>query len=331
MQAYLCRRYGGPDTVELAEVPTPVPGPKDLLIRIHATTVTAGDWRVRSLTVPRGFGPIARLALGLRRPRQPILGSELAGVVEAVGEAVTRFRPGDAVMGFPGLSMGGHAEYRVLAEDGKVAPKPENLSFEEAASLCFGASTALHYLRKAGAKHGEKVLVIGASGGVGTALVQLAKNLGCVVTGVTSTANIALVESLGAARVIDYTREEFLAGGERWDIIADTVGATRFTRSRHALSEGGRFLAIAGGVPDLLAMLWAPLIGSRRVIAGPAAESRELVRDIAAMAEAGVLRPVIDRVYDFSRMVEAHAYVETRRKRGNVVVRVVPEEPPGGA
>lgn len=325
MKAFLCRRYGGPSAVEPAEVPTPMPGPKDLLIRIHATTVTAADWRVRSLNLPPGFGPMVRLAFGLTRPRQPILGTELAGVVEAVGDAVTRFRPGDAVIGFPGASMGCHAEYRVMPEDGKLAPKPAALSFEDAASLCFGASTALHFLRKAGAKPGERVLVVGASGSVGSALVQLAKHFGCAVTGVTSTPNLALVESLGAERVIDYTRDAVAQPGEAWDIIADTVGAIAFARARPALAEGGRLLAIAGGLPDLFASLWTPLRGGQRVIAGPSAESPEIVREIVALAEAGALRPVIDRVYDFAQMVEAHARVETRRKRGSVVVRVAPE------
>ncbi len=322
MKAYVCRRYGGPEVVELVDVQKPVPKDNEILIKIHATTVTAGDWRVRTLEMPKGFGPIARLALGIMRPRQPILGSELAGVVETVGKDVKKFKPGDEVFGFPGWRMGCHAQYRVLAEDGPVALKPSNLSFEEAATLCFGGSTALHYLRKADIKAGDKVLVVGASGGVGTALIQLAKHFGAEVTGVTSRTNFDLVTSLGADRVIDYAKEDFAARSEIFDIIADTVGATSFARCKDVLREKGRLLAIAGGIPALLAILWVPLTGSKKVIAGPAEERPDDVRRLADLAETGVLRPVIDRRYKFAQMAEAHAYVETRRKRGSVVVTV---------
>lgn len=323
MKAYVCRRYGGPEVLELVDVPKPVPGDKDILVRVHATTVTSGDWRVRSLTVPKGFGPIARLVLGITRPRQPILGTELSGIVEVAGKDVTAFAPGDAVFAFPGAKMGCHAEYRVVAADGPVAPKPENLSFDDAASLSFGGTTVLHFLRKAGLKVGDKLLVIGASGGVGTAMVQLAKHLGAEVTGVTSTGNVELVSSLGAARVIDYTKDDWTASGETWDIIADTVGATSFKRCRRALNEGGRFLAIAGGTPDLLAAIWAPGAGGKRVIAGPSEERPDDIRHLAELAKSGALRAVIDRRYRFDQMAEAHAHVDSGRKRGSVVVSLV--------
>lgn len=320
MKAYVCRRYGGPEVVELVDVPKPVPKDNEVLVKIHATTVTSGDWRVRTLTMPRGFAPIARLALGITRPRQPILGTELAGVIETVGKEVTRFRPGDEVLGFPGGQMGCHAQYRVLAESGPIALKPSNLSFEQAASLCFGGSTALHFLRKAEIKAADKVLVIGASGGVGTAVVQLAKHFGAEVTGVTSRTNLDLVMSLGADAAIDYTREDFTARNETYDVIADTVTATSFARCKDALRENGRLLVIAGGMSDLLASLWVPLTGSRKVIAGPAEERPEDVQRLADLAEAGALKPVIDRRYSFTQMAEAHAYVATGRKRGSVVV-----------
>ena len=326
MKAYVCRRYGGPEVVQLEDVPKPAPGDDDVLVRIHATTVTAGDWRVRSLEVPKGLGPIARLALGLRRPRQPILGTELAGVVESVGKDVTRFKPGDAVLAFPGGKMGSHAQYRAMPEDGPVVRKPANLSFEEAASLPFGGTTALHYLRKAGIRTGDEILVIGASGNVGTALVQLAKHFGARVTGVTSTPNLDLVTSLGADRVIDYTREDFTQGGRTYDVIADTVGATGYARCKRALKDKGRLLAIAGGLPDMLAAAWVPLTSGNKVIAGPAKERPEDVQRLADLAEAGALKPVIDRRYGFAQMRDAHAYVETRRKRGSVVV-IVAQEP----
>ena len=322
MKAYVCRRYGGPEVLELVELPTPIPDSHDILIRIHATSVTSGDWRVRSMDIPRGLRLPARLALGVTGPRQPILGTELAGVVEAVGDAVTRFEPGDEVFAFPGGKMGCHAEYRVLSEDAGIARKPEGLSFEEAASLSFGGSTALHYLRKAKIQEGDQVLVIGASGGVGTAFVQLAKHFGAVVTGVTSTGNMDLVASLGADEVIDYTQEDCLKRGDAFDIIADTVGATPFSKYKPILKEKGRLLAIAADLPQMLAGLWAPLTGSQRVIAGPAEERPEDIPQLAELAASGVLKPVIDRVYSFEQLPEAHAYVETGRKKGSVVVRV---------
>lgn len=320
MQAYVCHRYGGPEVVELGDVPTPEPQDNEVRIRIQATTVTAGDWRVRTLTMPRGFGLIARLALGFRGPRQPILGTELAGVIETTGKKVTRFKPGDAVFAFPGSKMGCHAQYRVLPEDGPLALKPERLSFEEAASLSFGASTALHFLGKAKLKAREKVLVVGASGNVGSALVQLARHFGADVTGVTSTANLELVASLGAHRVIDYTRQAYAVDGVTYDVIADTVGAASFGRYRHALNDQGRLLSIAGGLGDLVAAAWTRRAGRRRVIAGPAEERPETVGKIAELAQAGALKPVIDRRYTFAQMAEAHAYVATGRKRGSVAV-----------
>ena len=322
MRAVVYRRYGGPEVVELADVPKPVPRDNEVLVRIHATTVTSGDWRVRTLCVPTGLGLVARLAFGFTGPRQPIMGSEMAGTIEAVGKDVTRFRVGDEVFGFPGGSMGCHAQYRTMPEDGRLARKPTNLSFEEAASLPFGASTSMHFLRKAGIRPGDKVLVIGASGGVGTAMVQLAKHFGAEVTGVTSTKNLALVTSLGADRVIDYTKHDFTTRGETYDIVVDTVGGTSFARCRPVLRDKGRLLAVAAGMPEMLAALWSPLTGSRRVIAGPAAERVEDLPEMAALAEGGALKPVIDRRYEFEQMAEAHAYVETGRKRGSVVVSV---------
>lgn len=248
MKAWLCRGYGGLDVLTLADVPRPEPQAREVLVRIRATTVTVADWRVRTLTAPKGFGPFLQLAFGLRRPRQPILGGELAGTVEAVGSAVTRFRPGDAVLAFPDVKMGCHAEFRALPEEGTIVPKPAGLSLEEAAALPFGGTTAQIFLRKAKLQRGERVLVVGASGNVGSMIVQLAKHEGAAVTAVTSTANADLVRSLGADHVIDYTREDFRRGDERYDVIADTVGATSFRVAEPLLTDGGRLLAIAGGL-----------------------------------------------------------------------------------
>ena len=211
MKAAVYERYGPPDVVEIKEVAKPTIKDNEVLIKIRATTVSSGDWRVRSLDMPSGFGLLARSMLGFFRPKQPILGSELAGDIEAVGKDVTKFKVGDAVLAFPGVGLGGHAEYRAMPEDGAVAHKPANLSYEEAAALSFGGTTALDFLKTRGnIQRGEKVLIIGASGTVGSAAVQLAKHFGAEVTGVCSTGNLELVKSIGADKVIVYTKEDFI-------------------------------------------------------------------------------------------------------------------------
>src|SRR5512138_1658542 len=266
MRAVVYERYGSPDVLELREVPTPVPGDHEILVRVRAATVSAADWRVRSLEVPAGFGIPARLAMGLFRPRQRILGTELSGDVAAVGKAVTRFRVGDAVFAFPGLKMGCHAEYRRVREDGPVAPKPPNLSYEEAAALCFGGTTALDFLRRAKLAAGEAVLVNGASGSVGTAAVQLAKHLGAEVTGVCSTRNLELVRSLGADHVVDYTREDFTRSGKSYDVIMDNAGTAPFSRVKGSLKEGGRLLLVLASLPAMLQAPWVSRTSGKKVL-----------------------------------------------------------------
>lgn len=322
MRAVVCERYGPPELLAVRSVPRPLPGPRELLIRVHATTVTSGDWRLRSLSLPPGFGPIARLIFGFKGPRQPILGTEASGVVEAIGARVTRFRVGDEVFAFPGARMGCHAQYITIGEDGGVAHKPSTLSHREAAALSFGGSTALHYLRVAGAGPGKRVLVNGASGGVGTAAVQLARHFGAEVTGVCSTPNVDLVRSLGAHVVIDYTREDFATSGQRYDIILDVVGTAPYNRVRRCLAPGGVLVLIVAG---LGAMLRAPLQSmttKHRVVAGPAAERPEYIRELGQLAEQGHLRVIIDASYSLDQIAEAHRRVATGRKRGNVVVVV---------
>jgi NADPH:quinone reductase-like Zn-dependent oxidoreductase len=320
MKAIVYAKYGSPDVLQLKEVAKPTPKDNEILIKIHATTVTSGDWRVRSLDMPRGFGAIARLVLGVSRPRQPILGSELAGEVESVGKDVTKFKVGDQVFAFCGVSMGCHAEYKCLPEDGAVALKPANLTYDEAAAISFGGTTALDFFRRAKLQKGEKVLVNGASGGVGTAAVQLAKHFGADVTGVCSSANVELVKYLGADRVIDYTKEDFTKNGETYDIIIDTVGTAPFSRSKGSLKERGRLLMVLAGLPDILGMLWVSMTSSKKVIAGPAAELAEDLRFLAQLAVAGEFKPAIDRRYPFEQIAEAHRYVDTGRKKGNVVI-----------
>ncbi len=315
MRAAVYDRYGPPSVVTLTTLPKPVPKPNEVLVRIHATSVSSADWRMRSLTVPPGFGPFARPAFGMLRPRRRVLGSELAGVVEAVGRAVSRFRVGDRVFAFPGFGLGCHADYRTMAEDGAIAAIPAGLSFAEASALCFGGTTALHFLRDKGKlAAGEAVLVVGASGAVGSAAVQLARHLGARVTGVCSAANAELVRTLGAERVIDYTHEDPLS--EQHDVIFDGVGAVDNAGLERALKPQGRALLVAAGLPQILGA-W---LRARKVVVGPAPERAEHVRELAALAAAGAFRPVIDATYPLARIVEAHARVDSGRKRGSVVV-----------
>jgi NADPH:quinone reductase-like Zn-dependent oxidoreductase len=322
MKAMVYHRYGPPDVVTLAELPKPVPKANEILIRIVATTVSSGDWRARSLILPPGFGFMGRLVFGMFGPRQPILGSELAGVVEAIGESVTRFKVGDGVFAFTSAKMGCHAEYRALTEDSLIARKPANLSFEKAAALSFGGTTALAFLSKAGIKRNDKVLVVGASGSVGSAAVQIAKHFGARVTGVCRTANVDLVRSLGADEVIDYSRDDFATSGEMYDVILDTTGTTPLARVENSLGQGGRLLIVLGSFAQAIGLERAARGSGKRVIAGVASVRVADLETLAALAETDAFVPVIDRSYPLERAVEAHAYVDTGRKRGNVVLSV---------
>ncbi len=320
MKAIVYERYGAPEVLQLKEVEKPTPNDNEVLIKTHATTVTAADWRVRSLNVPTGFGLIVRLVFGVFKPKQHILGTELAGVVESIGKNVRKFQVGDQVFAFSDAAMGCYAEYKCMPEDGAMALKPANLSYEEAAALSFGGTTALDFLRRGKLQSGERILVNGASGGVGTAAVQLAKHFGAEVTGVCSAANMELVRSLGASHVIDYTQEDFTQNGETYDVIVDTTGTAPFSRSKVSLKEKGRLLMVLAGLPDMFQMLWVSMTSSKKVIAGTAASGAEDLRFLAGLAAAGEFKPVIDRCYPFERMVEAHRYVDTGRKKGNVIV-----------
>jgi NADPH:quinone reductase-like Zn-dependent oxidoreductase len=323
MKAIVYKQYGAPNVVSLAEMPKPVPRDNEVLIRIHATTVSTGDWRARSLTLPPGFGLLGRLVFGLFGPRQPILGTELAGIVEAVGRDVKRFAVGDEVLAFPGGKFGGHAEYRTMPEDGMIAMKPANLSFEEAAALSFGGTTALGFLKgKGGIKSGDKVLIVGASGSVGSAAVQIARHFGADVTGVTSAANVMLVRSIGADKVIDYSKEDFATSGETWDIILDATGTVPLTRCESLLRPGGRLLVVLGSFAQAMGRERPSKASGKKVIAGVVAVTAEDLRCVAGLAEAGAFKPVIDRSYPLESAADAHAYVDTGRKRGNVVLTI---------
>lgn len=318
MHAWLCHRYGGPETLELATLPVPQPKAGEVLVRIRATTVSSGDARMRAFQFPRGLRLIGRLAVGFTGPRQPVLGTEFSGTVAALGRAVTAWRIGDDVIGFPGGAMGSHAEFRIMQPGKPLVAKPAGLSFETAAALCFGGTTALHFFRKADLRHGESLLVIGAAGAVGSAMVQLGRHLGARVTAVVGPDNIALARELGADTVIDRSREDFHARPESYDVIADAVGATTFSHAAPRLREHGRYLAVNTD----LAGMFARQTGTKRSLSGPAAEKTEDIQLLARLAAEGVYRPVIDEVFAFDRLPAAHARVDSGRKRGSAVVRV---------
>ena len=328
MKAIVYTEYGPAEVLKLADVARPTPKANEVLIKTCAATVTAGDVNMRGFTfVPPGFGILPRLMFGLRKPRLPILGTELAGEVVAVGEAVTLFKEGDVVFGNGSDTVGAYAEYTCRAEQGALALKPANLSCEEAAVLPFGAGTALHFLRNvARLRPGQTVLVNGASGGVGVYAVQLAKYYGAEVTGVCSTCNVDLVESLGADRVIDYTQVDFTHTGETYDVILDTVaGKNDFSRCQRALEPNGLYLAVAGGPREMVQMLWTSFAGGKKVMAGMASVNREDLQFLKALAEGGQIKPVIDRRFALGQTADAHRYVDTGRKRGCVVITVAQE------
>lgn len=324
MRAAHLDRFGPPEVVRVTRVPKPEPGPGELLVRVRASTVSVADERLRRRRLPRGFSLMVAPTVGLFRPRLHVLGMEAAGVVEAVGRGVTRFAVGDEVIVMRGARMGCHAEYVTIGADGEVAAKPANLSFEEAAAVVFGGHTAVRYLDRVAIGPGTEVLVNGASGAVGSAVVQLAAARGARVTAVTSGRNAELVRSLGADRVIDHTREDVAAPGERasYDVIVECVGNAPFTRVSHLLRPGGALLLV---VVDLRGLLSAKRQARRSGLVVDHDGGRmgaEGMERLAALAEASVLRPVVDRTYDLDEIVEAHRYVDGGHKRGSVVLRI---------
>lgn len=300
MKAVVYEKYGTPDVLELKDIKKPVPKDHEVLVKIHATTVTAGDWRLR-----KADPFLARLFNGLFKPRKvKVLGFELAGVIEEVGKEVKSFKRGDSVFASCGLTFGAYAEYKCLPENHLISLKPSNMSFEEAATIPIGGLTALGFLKQAGVKKGKHVLIYGASGSVGTFAVQIAKSYGAEVTAVCSTANVHLVQMLGADRVVDYTRQDFTALESRFDIVFDAVGKTSKSACKHLLKPGGRYVSVTGS---------------------PKSDPGDLLV-LKELIESGKLKTVIDRRYRLDEIREAHAYVESYRKKGNVVINIIPAD-----
>jgi NADPH:quinone reductase-like Zn-dependent oxidoreductase len=322
MKAAVYQRYGPPEVVEIRDVPMPIAKANEVLIQIHASTVSSGDWRARSLKMPAGFGPLGRLVFGIRKPRQPILGSEFSGQITAVGPTVTRFNAGDEVFGFTGAAMGNHAEYRTMAENGFLAIKPRNLSHGEAAALSFGGMTVLRYFRRAGLATGETIAINGASGSIGVAAIQLAKHFGAQVTAISSGGNLELSRSLGADEVVDYTKEDFTRNGQRYDVILDAAGSAPFSRVATSLTKRGRFIPVLGSLSDLALAPFINLSSPRKIVSGVVRSQPADPLLLSELATMGTYRAVVDRYYGFDQIVEAHRYVDTGRKRGSVVVRM---------
>lgn len=330
MNAIVYTEYGPPDVLKLKEVKKPTPKDNEILVRIFATSVNYGDivarnfrgLPLREFNMPFPFWIVARMAFGLRKPRNTILGSEFAGEIESVGVDVRLFREGDQVFGYRGQSMGCDAEYVSMPEDGEVAIKPANMNYEEAAVVPYGAITALNLLRKVDIQSGQKVLINGASGSIGSAAVQLAKYFGAEVTGVCSTPRLELVKSLGADKVIDYTNEDFTRNGETYDLIFDILGRSSFSRCKNSLKQNGRYLLASFKMRQLVQMLWTSRIGSQKVICALAPEKSGDLIYIQELIEAGKIKAAIDKRFPLEQTAEAHRYVEKGHKKGNVVITV---------
>ncbi|MFZ4655644.1 MAG: NAD(P)-dependent alcohol dehydrogenase [Caldilineaceae bacterium] len=330
MKAVTFTEYGPPDVLKLVEVATPTPKANEILIKIHATTVGVGDLWVRNFKAisPRQFSmPLpmwfaARLVFGFNKPKINILGGELAGEVAAVGDQVTRFKTGDQIFGYRGQAFGGNAEYLAMPETGLVAIKPTNMTFAEAATVPYGALTALNLLRKVNLQPGQKILINGASGGIGSFGVQLSKHYGAEVTGVCSTPRMDLVKTLGADHVIDYKKEDFTQNGKQYDVIFDIMGRSSFARLKNSLTANGRYLLASFKTPQLLQMLMTARTSGPKVICALSMESLADLLQIKELVEAGKIKAVIDRCFPLAEVAEAHRYVEGGQKKGSVVIAV---------
>jgi 2-desacetyl-2-hydroxyethyl bacteriochlorophyllide A dehydrogenase len=326
MKAIVWTNYGPPDVLQLKEVETPTPEENEVLIKVHAATASTADTEFRKLKLPLFFAFFLRLYLGLMRPtRITIPGTEFAGEIVSVGNEVTQYKPGDQVYGYTGLGMGTYAEYLCLSEKpsalaGVMGIKPSNLTYEEAAAVPFGGLEALHALRQANIQPGQKVLIVGAGGSIGTYAVQLAKHYGAEVTGVDKAGKLEMLRSIGADHVIDYAKEDFTKNGQTYDVILDTIGKSPFSRSLRSLKEHGTYLNANPGLFGGIRMRWMSKHSSKRVITWTAGYTVENLNALKGLVEAGVIKPVIDRRYPLKQTAEAHRYVDAGHKKGNVVI-----------
>lgn len=328
MKAIIWTKYGPPDGLQLQEAEKPVPKDDEILIKVHATTVTAGDCEMRRLALPLMLSFPVRLYAGFLRPKRiSILGQELAGEVEEVGKHVKSFKRGDQIFGTTGFGFGAYAEYICLPAEpddtqGALAAKPTNLTYEEAAAVPTAGFEALHYLRRANIQPGKKVLIIGAGGSIGTFSVQLARHMGAEVTGVDSTEKLDLLRSTGANRVIDYTKEDYTNNGESYDLIIDVVGRKFVSRRLKLLKQDGYYFLAYAGLSDIVLSMWTSMTSHKKLKIESASQKKEDLIFLKELIEAGKIKPVIDRCYPLEQTAEAHRYVETGSKKGNVVITV---------
>jgi len=317
MKAIELTKYGAPEFLQMIEVEKPSPKDNEILIKIHATSVSSGDARMR-----RADPFIIRLIFGFKRPRKPVLGVVVAGEIEAIGKSVSRYKTGDKVFGSSGMSFGAHAEYVSVPEDAVLALKPGNMSYEEAAAIPFGATASMHFLRIANIQKGQKVIVYGASGALGTMAVQLARNYGAEITAVCSTANVELMKSLGADHVIDYTKEDFTLNGKKYDVVFDTIGKIPLRKALKSLSDNGHLLLASAGIGTMIGGSIKSIFINKKIVSGVIKETIEDMNFFKQEIEKGSLKAVIDRTYPLEKIAEAHAYVDKGHKKGNVIIAV---------
>lgn len=330
MKAVIVTEYGSPDVLQLTEIDKPIPKAHEIRIKIYAASVGYGDIisrkfshiSPREFNMPFLFWIMARIAFGLRTPKKRILGAEFAGEIESIGSAVTRFKPGDPVFGYRGAEFGANAQYLCMPEDGLVALKPTNMTYDEAATVPYGALTALSLLKKVNIQPGQSVLINGASGGIGSAAVQLAKHFGAQVTGVCSKSGMAYVKALGADKVIDYTEEDFTKMADTYDLILDILGKGSFAQGKRTLKSNGRYLFASFKLKQIFQMLWTSRVGDKKVICALSMEKPEDLILIKELVGAGKIISIIDRCYPLEQTAEAHRYVEGGHKRGNVIITV---------
>ncbi len=317
MKAVVYTKYGSPEVLQLQEVSKPIPKENEILVKVYATSVSTGDARLR-----RADPFLVRLFFGILKPKVPILGGSLAGEIEAVGKHVTQFKIGDQIFASTGRKMSAHAEYTTLAEDGLIAFKPQNCSYEEVASIPFGDGTSFYFLKKANIQAGQKILIIGGSGSLGVGAIQLAKYFGAEVHTVCSTGNIELVKSLGADKVFDYTKEDFTESGESYDIIFDTVGKMSLKKAIKVLKKNGQLIVAAGMITQMMEAAWISLSKKIKIIAGEMKESKADLEFLASLYETGKMKAVIDKTFPLEEIQDAHRLVDSGRKKGSVIISI---------
>lgn len=324
MKAIVFEKFGPPENLKLTEIDSLSPQADDILVKVYATSVTSADWRIRSMNLPKGFGLMGRLVFGPFKPKKNILGTELSGVVEYVGEKITKFKVGDKVVAQTGAKLGSYAEYKCFKENEVILHMPSELSFEEAATLSFGATTAWSYLtEKTQIYPTNTVLINGASGSVGSAAVQIAKLLGAEVTAVCSEAHFDFVKSLGADHVIDYKKNNFYENGKLYDVIMDITGDIGYFQIKKSIAENGRLLLVAASLFQMLEAVYANYILGKKVLIGPVLDNAQLLQNVLNLVVQKKFKPTVDCVYAFKDIALAHKHAETRSRKGNIAIKVV--------